>query len=205
MERVIAYVDGFNLYFGLKEAGYERYLWLDVHGLIRNLLNPVTQTLVRVNYFTSRVSDPPEKVARQGLYLEALMTVGPQLLLHYGHYLHSTRTCRECGHSYVVHSEKMTDVNIACELLQDAFHDSFDMALLLSADSDLSTPLTKTKALFPGKRVAVAFPPKRSSKNLRSIADGTLHIGRAVLAASQFPEVVPRADGFPLKRPATWV
>jgi hypothetical protein len=66
MERVIAYVDGFNLYYGLKEAGYERYLWLDVHGLVRNILNPATQTLVRVNYFTSRVSDPPEKVARRG-------------------------------------------------------------------------------------------------------------------------------------------
>jgi hypothetical protein len=58
MERVIAYVDGFNLYFGLKEAGYERYLWLDVFRLARNILNPSTRTLVRINCFTSRVSDP---------------------------------------------------------------------------------------------------------------------------------------------------
>ena len=28
MERVIAYVDGFNFYFGLKASRWERYLWL---------------------------------------------------------------------------------------------------------------------------------------------------------------------------------
>lgn len=28
-ERVIAYVDGFNLYFGLCEAGFRRFLWLE--------------------------------------------------------------------------------------------------------------------------------------------------------------------------------
>ena len=27
--RVIAYIDGFNLYYGLKESDWRRYLWLD--------------------------------------------------------------------------------------------------------------------------------------------------------------------------------
>jgi len=27
MERVIAYIDGFNLYFGFKSAGCKRYYW----------------------------------------------------------------------------------------------------------------------------------------------------------------------------------
>jgi NYN domain len=123
------------------------------------------------------------------------MTVGPQLLLHYGHDLHSARTRRGCGHSYVVHSERVTDVNIACELLQDAFHDSFDMALLLSADSDLSTALTTTKAIFPGKRIVVAFPPKRSSKNLRSIADGTRTLGGSSWLRASFRSWYPGPTG----------
>ena len=35
--RVIAYIDGFNLYFGLKDSGWRRY-WLDVSKLARSLL-----------------------------------------------------------------------------------------------------------------------------------------------------------------------
>lgn len=204
MERVIAYVDGFNLYFGLKSAAFERYLWLDLVALASDIINPNTQTLVRVNYFTSRISDPPDKVARQTAYLEALMAHRPDLRIHYGLYQHSTRTCRSCGHAYSSHSEKMTDVNIACELLIDAFSDDFDVALLISGDSDLATPLAKTRSLFPGKRVVVAFPPGRKSKHLRQLAHGVIDIKRASVAACQMPAAVARRDGFVLRRPATW-
>ena len=54
MARVIAYIDGFNLYFGLKSQGWERYLWLNVQTLAGNLLQP-GQTLVHTKYFTARV------------------------------------------------------------------------------------------------------------------------------------------------------
>jgi len=40
MPRAITYIDGFNLYFGLKSQGWERFLWLDVQALSRNLLKP---------------------------------------------------------------------------------------------------------------------------------------------------------------------
>ena len=84
MERVIAYVDGFNLYFGLKSAACERYLWLDVHALAREIIKPRTQAILRTNYFTSRVSDPPDKAARQTPYPEALQAHRPNLRIHYG-------------------------------------------------------------------------------------------------------------------------
>jgi len=60
MQRVISYVDGFNLYYGLKSQRWQRYLWLDVQALSRKLLKP-DQTLVRTKYFTARVSQPPDK------------------------------------------------------------------------------------------------------------------------------------------------
>jgi len=37
-ERVIVYVDGFNLYFGLLEAGFVNCKWLDLNKLAHNLL-----------------------------------------------------------------------------------------------------------------------------------------------------------------------
>lgn len=38
MERVIAYIDGFNLYFGLKKSTGRKYYWLDLHALATRLL-----------------------------------------------------------------------------------------------------------------------------------------------------------------------
>jgi hypothetical protein len=36
--RVIAYFDGFNLFFGLKSKGWKQFYWLDVHAVARALL-----------------------------------------------------------------------------------------------------------------------------------------------------------------------
>ena len=55
MPSVVNCIDGFNLYFGLQSQGWERFLWLDVQALSRNLLKP-DLTLVRTKYFTSRVA-----------------------------------------------------------------------------------------------------------------------------------------------------
>ena len=40
MNRVISYIDGFNLYFGLKDKGWKRYYWLDLAALSGALLKP---------------------------------------------------------------------------------------------------------------------------------------------------------------------
>ena len=83
MERVLVYIDGFNLYFGMMEAGFEKSRWLNVALLAQNLLKP-TQQIVGVKYFTSRVSNNPAKQKRQSLYLEALECLGVEVI--YGHY-----------------------------------------------------------------------------------------------------------------------
>jgi hypothetical protein len=59
-ERVIVYIDGFNMYFGILEAGFLNCKWLDFNKLVHNLLHP-NQELVEIKYFTSRVSNNPDK------------------------------------------------------------------------------------------------------------------------------------------------
>jgi len=69
VDRVIAYIDGFNLYYGLREQGWQRYYWLNVQELARNLLKP-HQELLFIKYFTSLVSptlQDPYKNKRQYL------------------------------------------------------------------------------------------------------------------------------------------
>ena len=54
MSRVVTYIDGFNLYFGLRDAGLKRYYWLDLVALSSTFLLP-GQTLEHVHYFTARI------------------------------------------------------------------------------------------------------------------------------------------------------
>ena len=201
-ERVVAYIDGFNLYFGLKSAGWKRYYWLNLQLLAKNLLKP-GQDLVFTKYFTSRVSYPAEKERRQSTFLEALETLN-DFRIYYGHYQSDPQRCRKCGHKVWIPNEKMTDVNIAVEMLSDAYQNLFDVALVISADSDLSPPLLAIKELFPEKRVVIAFPPQRHSAQLQRLAHGFIQIGRASIARSAFPAKVPKADGFILRRPTEW-
>ena len=98
----------------------------------------------------------------------------------------------------------MTDVNVAVRLLGDAQDDSFDTAFIVSADSDLASPVEEVLSRYPDKRVIVAFPPNRRSDQLRRIASGTFVIGRSTLKQSQFPDTVERKGRPPVARPARW-
>lgn len=202
MQRVIAYIDGFNLYFGLREKGWKKYYWLNVRQVALQLLKP-HQILTATKYFTSIISGPPDKQRRQATFLEALATL-PDFHLYHGHYLTDSVTCKRCGFAYTTHHEKMTDVNIATELLCDAFADTYDVALLISADSDLVSPIKRVRCLFPRKRIIVVFPPARRSNALKNAAHILLHLDQSTLARSVFADQVTNAAGYVLHRPSSW-
>lgn len=201
MERVIVYVDGFNLYFGLMEAGFDNLKWLDLKRLVENLLTD-SQTLVEVKYFTSRVSNNSEKQKRQTTYIEALETTGVKV--YYGNYQRDSTECKRCGNVWASYNEKMTDVNIATQMLIDAYADRYDMAMLVSGDSDLVPPIKAVHELFGKKRVFAAFPPKRHNASVALVSKGSMTIGRKKLSDSQFGDEVEKRDGFTLRKPKDW-
>jgi uncharacterized LabA/DUF88 family protein len=202
MKRVIAYIDGYNLYYGLKDKGWKWFYWLNVAALANHLLKP-DQTLLFTKYFTSIVLQPVDRHDRQNTFLEALKTQDG-IEITYGHFLSDVITCRNCGHTHITHHEKMTDVNIAVELLVDAYQDRYDLALLVTGDSDLVGPIKSIRRLFPEKSIIVAFPPKRVSEALKRTANGYTYIGPDSLSKSVFPDEIVKPDGFILKRPNRW-
>ena len=203
-ERVIVYVDGFNFYFGLKESGFERYLWLNTQELVKRLLKP-NQDLVHIKYFTALVTNNTDKRLRQKTYFQALSSL-KDLTVYYGKFQNQEKKCGVCGNTYTDYGEKMTDVGIATQILKDAFQDKFDMAMLISGDTDLIPPIRIVNEEIKGKRVFVAFPPNRSNDHVRSVASGSMTIGRKNLAESQFNDtVIIDAEGNTVLRPGTWV
>lgn len=145
-ERVVVYIDGFNLYFGIIDAGYEKYKQLNLKSLSCNLLRP-DQELCAIKYFTSRVGNNPDKQKRQSTYIEALDSV--DIKIYYGNYQRDKVECRRCGNIWPVYHEKMTDVNIATQIIFDAYQDKYDMAMLISGDSDLVPPIRAVHEWFP--------------------------------------------------------
>lgn len=202
MIRVISYIDGFNLYFGLRESKMRKYLWLDVRKLCTAILKP-GQELVATKYFSARISGPADKRKRQQLFLEAVETL-PDTLSFFGKYQMNPQYCPACKRRTHIPNEKMTDVNIATEMLTDAFKNKFDVALLISADSDLRPPIATILREYPQKPVIVAFPPGRASKELRKVASASFPIGLDKIRKSQFPETVTKSNGFKLQRPNEW-
>lgn len=200
-ERIIVYIDGFNLYFGMVEAGFEHCKWLNLRLLSDNLINE-KQEVIRVKYFTSRVSNNPEKQKRQSAYIEALESVGVKI--YYGHYQRDKIDCKVCGNVWPNYNEKMTDVNIATQMIVDAYKDEYDAAMLISGDSDLVPPMKAVHENFKLKRVIVAFPPKRFNNSVSLVAKGSFIIGRKKLVDSQFDDEVTKRDGFKLKKPTDW-
>lgn len=126
------------------------------------------------------------------------------MTIHFGKWVSKDMTCRQCGATWSRAEEKMSDVNIAVQLVQDAYEGVFDVAFLISADSDLTGPVRTVQERFPDKDVRAAFPPKRRSWDLTATADVAFPIGRAKIRDSQLPDQVTRADGYVLKRPGTW-
>ena len=92
MYRVISYIDGFNLYFGLKRKDWKRYYWLNIQKLSRKLLSK-DQSLISTKYFTSRIASPPDKVKRQNTFLEALITLD-NFKIFYGKYQMNSQKCK---------------------------------------------------------------------------------------------------------------
>lgn len=183
--------------------GWKKYYWLDVQRMSRELLKPEQQLAV-TRYFTSRVSQPPEKSHRQDAYLQALGTLPPaEFSITYGQYETSWIRCSLCGGRFPQSSEKMTDVNIAVAMLSDAYHDRFDTAILVSGDSDLMAPILQVRQEYPLKQVVVAFPPERHSKRLREIAPW-IAVPEQSLRRSQFPDIVNLPNGSSVFRPPTW-
>ncbi|MEV4757412.1 NYN domain-containing protein [Micromonospora sp. NPDC049559] len=203
MNRVIVYVDGFNLYHGLKDKHARKYHWLDLETLATSLLRP-GQTLVQVRYFTARIRNQPASERRQNDYLSALAAHCPNIQIVEGRFQERLSICRSCHASWTTYEEKETDVNLALAIAQDAALDRFDTAILISGDADLRPALRVARELGGSKRIIVAFPPRRRSDALREEADACFTIGDAKIRNAQLPEKVMLKTGLLIERPAYW-
>ena len=208
------YVDGFNLYYAvLKGSGYK---WLDLRRLFTTVLQPHHQ-ITAIKYFTARVKARPGDASsptRQDAYLRAIRAHDPTIQVIEGHYLsHTVRAKLDPPlggmrfATVVKTEEKGSDVNLAVHLLDDAWRNHFECAVIVSNDSDLSESLRLVKAQDRSKTIIVLTPgdPKvrRTSNQLARWATATRNIYGPVLGNSLLPNPVV-SGAKTIRKPATW-
>ncbi len=100
--------------------------------------------------------------------------------------------------------EKGSDVNLAVHLVNDAWKDLYDVALVISNDSDLIEALSITKNDC-GKGVILANPQVRSrwrvAAGFRKLNLQLRRIRESHLASSQLPDPIP---GTNIYKPPGW-
>lgn len=203
--RAIVYVDGFNLYYGaIKDTPYR---WLDLAKLADMMLPD--QDVIEVKYFTAIVDSPTGSV-RQQKYIRALESLG-RVTTYRGHFLSHTKRrpratrCAQCGDKFadvIVTEEKGTDVNLAAHLMYDACMDAFDVAAVISNDSDLVMPILLAREKC-GKTVGVINPQKNPAQALLKVVDFYKKLRAGALKASQLPEAF-EVDGCRFEKPDSW-
>lgn len=219
--KAYAYVDGFNLFYGsLKKSNYK---WLDLNKL-SELYFP-NYEIAKIKYFsaiTKSRQDDLNKPIRQLTYFRALKTL-KNLEIILGTFLENEVTMyipEKClktgrqsanvelnktlaklpllGKNYLVAKrteEKGSDVNLATHLIMDAYEQKFDLAIVISNDSDLAESIKIVNKQL-NLKVRLLNPYPRTNHTLQDAVNRDIKIIRkAALANSQFPNKLTDKNG----------
>jgi len=155
-ERVAIFIDGSNLYHGLKN--HFRRQDLNFTNFVNKLLG--SRTLFRTYYYNVLQDQAkwPDTHKEQHDFL-GIVNKTPYLEIKLG----STKVAQG------VPVEKGIDIMLASDLLNFAWHNLYDVAVLVSGDADFAYALQMVKNM--GKHVEVAYFETAVSKDLLDIAD----------------------------------
>lgn len=207
---VAAFIDGFNVYYSIKEAmrhktrprpHFCQYLWLDYRALCARLL-PGNVMLGAVTYCTAYAHGNAGSQKRHRAYVAALrMSSVPAVL---GRYKDRDHKCPHCKTKFKQPEEKETDVRLATSCLEGAISKNYDSALIVSADSDLAPLFETMRRCFPDIPIGVLSPFERNSDRLTRLADFTGKITEEALRLSMLAETVRLPTGRTVSRPQEW-
>ena len=179
-DRVAIFIDGSNLYHGLR-ANFSRYD-LRFAEFIRKLCG--SRHLFRAYYYNV-LQDPgqrPDAYREQQEFLNILRET-PYLEARLG----STKLAQG------IPVEKGIDVMLVTDLLHFAWNDLYDVAVLVSGDSDFAYALQAVKNM--GKYVEVAYFETNVSRDLLDVVDNKHLLDRNFLKELWTRKRPPRRKG----------
>lgn len=160
-EKVAVFIDAANLFNGLIKD--HKRIDLNYELFINKLV--AGRMFTRAYYYTALPHQErnPEQYAKQQRFLHALKSV-PYLQIKYGRLEY-----RASG--YV---EKGVDISLAVDMLDFAYRNTYDTAVLVSGDGDYANAVKIIQDM--GKHVENAASQSCLSQNLRQVSDKTIVI-----------------------------
>lgn len=149
--RAAVYIDGFNLYHPVHEIGEPHLKWCNLWELSNMMCLPINAELVGVTFCTAVPSHMPDKRDRHNTFNNAQQASGVKVVK--GHHVFDDENQK--------HSEKQSDINLALAVILDGLDDLYDVAYLLSADSDQASTARHFSERLPNKKLIGVAPPNR--------------------------------------------
>ncbi|GAB6078074.1 LabA-like NYN domain-containing protein [Hydrogenobaculum acidophilum] len=162
-EKVIVFIDGSNVFHGLKNETFK----IDYLKLVEFLTGD--RYLVRAYFYSALPNDKDmdkqakESFSRQKKFLEDISFMGIKVKL---------AKLRKLPDGTFL--EKEVDIMLATDMLSLAYKNAYDTCVLVSGDSDFSYTVETVQSL--GKRVENATFKKTSSYSLRKLSDKFLYL-----------------------------
>lgn len=166
-ERVAVFIDGANLLHGIMQD-FDR-INIDFESLVAKLL--AGRSLTRVYYYTALPDQQrdPERYTKQQKFINALQRK-PYFSVVLG------RLEQRPGGVYV---EKGVDIALAIDLLDLAYHNTYETAIIISGDGDFSNAVKIIQRM--GKHVENASTRSCLSYHLQQTCDKTIILDQAYL------------------------
>ena len=235
MDRVIFFVDGFNLYHSLiscskEDPNHQNYKWLDLKKYLIQFLDPKKEILAGIYYFSAFYpwsSSHPlmkdlNKEIRHRIFKQAIESTGVKTFFgkFFKHYIHCpyfkenkcslikiirNKICSSCPGKYEKPEEKQTDVDLGVTMLKLAVKNEYDTATLVSGDTDFIPAIKAIKELCPNKKIGVLFPFKRSNRHFLKFVDFQRKTNLEHVINSKFPNTIILANGTRLSCPPEWI
>ncbi len=167
--------------------------WNNLWDISNRIVEKGGYSLVKVTFCTAVPSHLPNSRDRHNTFNRVQEAKGVTILK--GHHVFD-----EAAGKY---TEKQSDINVAVELLFDAVDDVYDVAYLLSADSDQAATARKFKERFGSskKLFSVAPPNKKSPNKMQPYVDGKFSLTKADIEKSVMDAFEFGSTNKPIRRP----
>jgi uncharacterized LabA/DUF88 family protein len=175
-KRVVAFIDGQNLFHAAKEAFGHRHPSFDAQKLARAIAGQNDWTLAEARFYTG-VPAPADDRFWHHFWAAKLAQMGREGVVTYSRALrYRNQTVRLPGgaeHTILVGQEKGIDIRLALDIVRLAHERAYDVALVFSQDQDLSEVADELRVIAREQgrwiKIASAYPHSPTSRNTRGI------------------------------------
>ncbi|MDD3083484.1 MAG: NYN domain-containing protein [Candidatus ainarchaeum sp.] len=165
MKRTHIFIDGSNLYHNLKKIGLQNISFRELIKLLNN------DSSTKIFYYNASldISFNQEKYWNQQKFFDSLKKIPNFNLVLCKLRKHK----RKNGFIFDI---KGDDVNLAIDLVSEAYEDNYDTATIVSGDEDFVPAIKKVQKL--GKTVINAYFKSSSSASLKKICDNSIYLNK---------------------------